>query len=123
METAEPSDTIRQSVPLPLGYSHQETVKIDPVTGPLVRQAFVLLRKQNASLRSVLSVVTTEGLRSRHGNPLKYSSFYDLITNPFYAGYVRQSKKLVRGTHQPLVSDQEFWEVQGRLRERATRTD
>jgi site-specific DNA recombinase len=51
----------------------------------------------------------------RGGTPLSRSHAYSLFRNPFYAGYVRYRGELKRGTHEPMVAEVEFAQVQAIL--------
>jgi len=108
------------SGPAPLGYRNTQSsaVEIDPTTAPLVKESFQLLCHKGRSVRQALQEMTSRGMRSKRGKPLSVASFYLLITNPFYAGYVRLNGELYPGSHEPLISPELFWQVQGKLRDR-----
>ncbi len=52
------------------------------------------------------------------GKPLRRSALYKLLTDPFYAGYIRDDDRLARGYHEPLVSEDDFFAVQHLLEQR-----
>lgn len=58
------------------------------------------------------------GLKNRKGGVLKPSSVRAIVTNPFYAGYIRYKGELIEGSHQPLVSQELFENVQMSLSKR-----
>ncbi len=56
------------------------------------------------SVRKLHAHMTEKGLRSKSGRMLAISSFHEMLTNPFYAGFIWFNGKLLRGQHQPIVS-------------------
>ena len=46
------------------------------------------------------------------GNPLSYSAAYAMFRNPFYMGKVRYGGQLIKGKHQPMITEEEFNKVQ-----------
>jgi hypothetical protein len=58
----------------------------------------------------------TRPTKASKGGPLSRTSFYDLLSNPFYYGLCRERDLVYPGIHPPLISETEF----GRTR-RATR--
>ncbi len=108
----------------PLGYINvrrtlrEAYIEIDPVTAPLVKQAFQLTAQKRTSLRKVLASVTAMGLRSRNGNRIQVSAFHRILTNPFYVGELRFNGKIFHASHKPLVSRQLFDDVQKQLKSR-----
>jgi site-specific DNA recombinase len=107
----------------PVGYknvtmNYRKKVIIDEEKARLVHLAFGLVAFEDRPLRDILQEVTAYGLVSRNGKPMGISSFWGMLTNPFYAGYVRFRGEIVRGTHEPLVDDQLFGVVQARLKSR-----
>lgn len=52
------------------------------------------------------------------GKPLHRSTLYDILRDPFYAGYIRAGEKLCKGLHKPLVTQEEFLKTQFLLEER-----
>ncbi len=107
--------------PAPLGYLNHRTGKVettvipDPEMAPLVREAFLMAAQGGYSLRQLLAELNRKGLRSRNGKPLQVSGLWYLLTNPFYAGYVRYKGKTFSGVHEPLVGGADFNLVQNRL--------
>ncbi len=107
--------------PAPLGYLNLRTGKtetsvvIDPKIAPLVREAFAKAAQGGCSLRQLLAELNRKGLRSRNGKPLQVSGLWYLLTNPFYAGFVRYKGETFPGVHEPLVDTVNFNMVQNRL--------
>ena len=94
--------------PAPLGYVNKREgkrawVEIDPVVGPLVREAFDLAATGKYSVRKVHDLMVGKGLRNRNGNPLSVSGFYGVLSNHFYAGLLTGTGPHLLGNHDALV--------------------
>ena len=102
---------------VPLGYmvawseEGERRVEIDPVTGPLVREAFVLYRSGQFSLRALLLHLHQRGLMGRQGRPLSVARLYAALRNPFYSGHAEWSGIKVPSQHPVLIDDDCFAEV------------
>ena len=112
--------------PAPLGYRNivigsRRTVGIDPTTAPLIIEAFRMAAQRKSSLRKILTELSPRGLLGRSGRAMGVSSLQAVLTNPFYAGFIRHRGHLVRGVHQPLISQSLFDRVQSRLFRRRCR--
>ncbi|HZQ18055.1 MAG TPA: recombinase family protein [Terriglobales bacterium] len=55
------------------------------------------------------------GLRTRRGRPVTKQTWSRLLSNPIYAGWIRNGSDRVRGKHEPLVSEEVFNAVQDRI--------
>lgn len=114
----------------PLGYRNVRetvdgrevrTVDLDPERAPLVKLAFDLYATGGFSLNELVALLEAKGLRSR-GNrrysprPIHYSTLYQLLSNPYYAGWVTYRGQTYKGRHEPLVSQTRFEEVQAVLK-------
>lgn len=74
------------------------------------------LAARGKSFREILKTLDTEGLRSSRGNALSLSSLHNMLTNPFYIGFIRSGKEIYNGHHKLLVSKSLYVRVQRRLR-------
>ncbi len=96
----------------------EKKIAIDPVRFPLVRKMFEMLLSGNYTAPKVVEVVNTEWgyqtlkRKKQGGGPLIRSTFYTMITNPFYAGLIRYKGQLYPGNHQPMISLEEFDHIQ-----------
>lgn len=104
----------------PVGYIDNGGGKpktIDPVMGPLVRQAFELYASGRYSLRSLENEVYTRGLRTRTGKRMGRTGLCKIFRNPFYCGtiLINTTKETYRGIHKPLISEKLFKQV-GKVR-------
>ena len=84
---------------------------IDPIKGPLVRQAFELYASGEYSVSSLTQEMARRGLTGWIDRPVVRSNMATILRNPFYIG-----KMIVRGTlydaaHQPLISAAQFQRV------------
>lgn len=104
----------------PVGYknvteNYQKKVVVDEDKARLVRLAFGMAATEERPLRSILKELTAYGLTSRNGKPMGVSSFWGMLTNPFYAGRLRYKGEAVQGSHEPLMDMRLFDAVQRRL--------
>lgn len=107
----------------PLGYKNNGKGKaksIDPMVGPLVRQAFELYAAGGYGLHELLAEMTRRGLRNRRGKPISLSGLSEILNNPFYMGFIRikSSGKTYPGKHPALVPAALFKAVRVRLSRR-----
>jgi site-specific DNA recombinase len=101
----------------PIGYLNERNgsgsvIKLDPERAPLVRKGFELMATGAHSSDDALRTVTALGLTTRKNRPVPRQTWYAILRNPIYAGWVRSGELLVRGVHQPIVSQQLFDSVQ-----------
>ena len=52
--------------------------------------------------------VTSRTSKQKVSIPLSSSGIYRIFTNPFYAGWVMHNGEKYKGTHTPMISDEEF---------------
>jgi site-specific DNA recombinase len=87
----------------------------DPVTSPAVTLAFETYADGEHSDTDVANILNRAGYapsgRAKSGLWTREGVRY-LLTNPFYAGWVRHGDDLHRGQHEPLVSPELFDQVQ-----------
>jgi len=101
----------------PIGYIDNGRGKpktVDPVRGPLVRQAFEKYATGNHSIRTLVAEMHRLGLRNRVGKPLTAGALSLVLNNPFYAGVIRliTTRETFSGVHEALVSPSLFRNVQ-----------
>ena len=112
----------------PLGYLNTKTelrgenyIVKDPERFHIVRKAWDLMLTGRYTGPEVLDTLNNQlGLRTRKtrrtgGKPLSRSSLYRLLSDPFYTGRFRYNGKLYEGTHEPMVTVEEFERVQALL--------
>jgi hypothetical protein len=103
--------------PSPIGYlNDNRKLCVDPERAPLVREAFSLVASGRfPTTDAVLKLVTQMGLTTKKGRSITKQSFARMLSNPIYTGWIVSGDLRVRGTHDPLVSDDIFQGVQERI--------
>ena len=105
----------------PIGYLNKGAAKskeIDPVMGPLIREAFELYDSGRYPLEQLAAHMCARGLRNRHDGRVTVNGISRILNNPFYFGVMRimRTNQNFSGNHTPLVSPEIFDRVQARLR-------
>jgi DNA invertase Pin-like site-specific DNA recombinase len=99
----------------PIGYKNDtihKSIVVDKAVAPLVVEAFELYGKGVYAAEEVRLMMRKRGLTCGKTN------FLSMLENPFYAGRFRleawkdQPEEIVRGTHEPLISESLFERVQ-----------
>ena len=85
----------------------------DPERAPLIRKAFELIAESDH--KSSFRLATAMGLTTRSGRPLPKQTFSRMIRNEFYAGWIINNGTRIKGTHDPLISEELFARVQAKL--------
>lgn len=105
----------------PEGYVNnvvEKTIEADPDRLPLLRQAVEMILQQVHRPAQVLDLLNdvwgyrTKKTKRTGGGPLSRTSFYDLLSNPFYYGLCREKDLTYPGSHPPLLSQGEFDQIQ-----------
>lgn len=119
-------------LPAPAGYLDRGKAvakDIDPLAGPLVREAFELYGTGRYSLDTLRAEMRRRGLVGRRGRGLSKNSMSRMLHNPFYMGIIRieRTGETFQGLHKPLVTKALFERVQtiisGRFSEATIRND
>jgi site-specific DNA recombinase len=119
-------------LPAPVGYLDCGSGKpkaIDPVKGPLVRQAFELYSTGRYNLHTLQAELRRAGLTNRRGGKVSINGLSTILRNPFYIGLIRvkRRKETYEGAHEPLVKKSLFDRVQmvldGKLSARPAKHD
>ena len=87
----------------------------DEALAPLVKKMFELYSSGNYSLKALIEVMHREGLRSRDGNRVSKSRIHKYLSDPFYYGKMRWKNEIYNGDHEPLITQDLFDMVQGKL--------
>jgi site-specific DNA recombinase len=94
------------------------TIMVDNERFGLVRQMWDYMLTGMYTVPQIARMADKEwGLRTkirgeRGGKPLSTSGVYAMFQNPFYMGYLRYGGKLHKGNHTPMVTPEEFDNVQ-----------
>jgi DNA invertase Pin-like site-specific DNA recombinase len=104
-------------MPAPLGYLNEGAGKpktIDPVRGPLIRQAFELYASEQYSQYTLMLEMYRRGLRTRSGLKVSKNTLADTLSNPFYFGLIviRKANKSFAGAHEPIITKSLYDQVQ-----------
>ncbi len=107
----------------PIGYINDPTTKTilkDPDRFLLVRRIFDLALTGGYSVRRLAEEVKILGLKTRlrkrsGGKYLSVGNIHCLLRNPFYAGILEWDGHTYPGAHEPMVTREEFAEVQRHL--------
>lgn len=107
----------------PIGYCDRgrgREKEIDPVQGPLVREAFELYATGEWNFLTLQVELHRRGLRGRRGTPLSLSGLTTILNNPFYMGliHIRKTGETFEGNHRPLIKKALYDQVQSVLRGR-----
>lgn len=94
--------------PAPIGYLNKDKrLQIDPVRGPLIREAFEMVAsKRYPTTDTVRKMVTT-----KKGQPVSKQTFARILSNQTYTGLVISQDIQVHG-HEAIVPDELFDAVQ-----------
>jgi site-specific DNA recombinase len=104
----------------PLGYRNApvdgtKNIVQDPDRAPLMRKAFELLATGSYTKESVLRQINAMGLRTEKGAELTPQSFSQYIKNPLYMGWIVSGQNRLKGSFEPIVSEELFNAVQEAL--------
>lgn len=86
---------------------------IDEVLSPFIRRAFELYATGTYSLERLADVLYEEGLRTRGGHRLVKARLASILRDPFYIGRIHYNGSTYPGKHEPLVSPELFYQVEG----------
>lgn len=103
--------------PAPPGYKNMGSARpkeIDPIQGPLIKQAYELYATGNYSLYALVEEMYKRGLRNRQNQRLSKNGLNMCLRNPFYMGLIRVGSmtEMFVGQHTPLVSKALYDSVQ-----------
>lgn len=94
----------------------------DPERWHIVRKGFELMLSRKNNVPQIADILNNEyGLRTRRlgergGSPIGRSALHRIFTDPFYSGYFNYSGKLHKGSYKPMITVEEFDQVQEILR-------
>lgn len=98
----------------PIGYLNRDKrIVPDPERFETVKRMWNLMLTGDHSAIEVLRIATDEwGLRTIGNRPVARSAVYTILANPFYYGPYEYGGQLWNGTHEPMITEEEFYRVQ-----------
>lgn len=105
----------------PLGYlndKENKTIVKDPNRFYLVRRIWEIILSGDYNIRELLRTadedwgLTTPQCKLIGGKPLIRSGLYRLLSNPFYYGAIKRKGEIYPGSHEPMITKEEFDKVQ-----------
>lgn len=102
----------------------KRTIKIDELRFPLIRRAWDLLLTGNYSVPQILKIMNVEWeyKTAKHkklgGEKMPRSKLYTIFTNPFYYGEYEYSGKWYAGSHEKMITQDEYDRAQAILGKR-----
>ena len=112
----------------PLGYLDMGKGKrkeIDPVKGPLIKQAFQLYATGAYSLKELVEELEKQKLTNKRGGRISINGLSTILNCPFYTGiiHVKRTGEIYIGKHEALISKALFDRVKEILRLKTTHGD
>jgi site-specific DNA recombinase len=92
----------------------EKTILKDPDRFHLVRKMWDLLLTEAYSIPQICRIANdewnykTRRSKKRGGNPLAVSTLYGIFCNPFYYGRIENGEHQGWGTHEPMITEEEF---------------
>jgi site-specific DNA recombinase len=103
----------------PVGYVNNlatHRIEVDEVRGPLIASLFALYVTGRYSVKALAVKAHAMGLtHPRSGRRMMKGEIHRILGNPIYMGEFRWAGKLYPGSHEPLITRQQFEEVQSVL--------
>lgn len=103
----------------PLRKKGEKEIIKDPERFNLVRRMFDLMLTGTQTPPRILKIAIEQwGLRNRSGKRISVSNIYRIFNDPFYYGsfeYPKGSGNWYKGKHEPIISEEEYWRIQGIL--------
>jgi hypothetical protein len=90
----------------------EELHQVDESKRKLIQQIFFYVLGGDYSLRILALECSRIGLTNYSGGPMSFKSVWNMLTNPFYAGFIRTEEGILVGRHEALVSEEAFERVQ-----------
>jgi site-specific DNA recombinase len=75
----------------------------DPVTGPIIREAFKRYATGKHTLRTIQSYLYAHNVRTYAGKPLSLAKISKILASPFYYGLITVKGQTFEGVHEALI--------------------
>ena len=104
----------------PFGFKNSRDAQNKPIIthsdiAPFIKKAFDLMNTGMYQIEVLRKKLWAEGMK------ISRSNFYTILRNPIYCGKIRikafedETEEIVQGIHQPIISEEVFYEVQNIL--------
>lgn len=100
------------------GLKGEKKIFIDPDQFDKIREIWRSLLTTQASVKDLWLYAKKIGVKGRNGRPIGYGTFFRILHNPFYAGKFCWNLEYHQGSHQPMITWEEFSEAQSILTKR-----
>jgi DNA invertase Pin-like site-specific DNA recombinase len=100
----------------PIGYilNKEKKFEIDPVTAPIIREAFDLYAN-GKSMRQIVDIFNEKGYRTARGNPFRIGSLDRILVNVKYTGVFKYEDIVIEGGVPAIIDKEVFERVQKML--------
>lgn len=105
----------KRTATIVLGYDLvEDSLKIIDSEAETVRQLFAWYA-ETGSMNQVSILCQKHGIKGKKGGSMLVPCITTILSNPIYCGYNRFLEQTIRGTHEPLISVEEFNKIQHML--------
>ena len=87
---------------------HKKTIIPDPINGPIIKELFRLYATNDYSIVSLGKFLHEKGIRTSNNKTLAHNTIHNILTNPFYYGFMRWNGQEKMGNHDPLIDKKTY---------------
>jgi len=105
----------------PLGYEWEASLKnwiIDPEKMAVVKYMFELYDSSGNTLQEIADLLNAHGYTTVRDAEFTKSRVHQILHNRFYTGWFQYKNEWIKGTHEPVISDDLFQERISRMDDR-----
>ncbi len=98
---------------------------IESTQAQWVKEAFTLYAQGGYSYADIANKLNKAGIKTKYDNQFSYSSIKDMLKNRAYLGYTTSPRKglpEIPNTHEPIIAEELFNQVQAMIGQRRNRT-
>ncbi len=108
----------------PVGYDNvkvggRSTIAPNEIMAPIIKETFSLMASNTYPTEEVRRMMIKRGLCNRKGKPLCKAYFYKLLTNEVFTGWIVKFGERHKGTFEPIIPEDIFYQVQRVLKGKA----
>jgi len=98
------------------GYKRNINGKYIPIPEEkqVIKEIFTTYQHEK-SVRKTERVINAKGLVNRKGEKWQYRTIYNILRNPVYIGHYEWKGQIVKNTHEPLIEESLYTEVNNLL--------